>query len=265
MATKTILLDVGGTFIKCSDGRKIPTHSNGSRDEITASLREAADGADRVAVAIPGPFDYSNGVFLMKHKFAAAYGQSFRAMAQLPESTQLRFAHDVNAVLIGAIRMRGLEASDAALVTLGTGLGFSYATAGKVQCGPDGSPLLSLWNKSAEEGGILEDRLSARGISAAYARLSGQNGCTPLQIAQMAYAGDSKALQVYSDTGTRLGKALRPVLDSLGIRTLLLGGQISASASLMLEPLQNELPAVTIAQVPDGAVFEGLRSLFETH
>ena len=58
MATRTILLDIGGTFIKCSDGREIPIDSAGSREEIVSSLRQAVEGYDSASVAIPGPFRY---------------------------------------------------------------------------------------------------------------------------------------------------------------------------------------------------------------
>lgn len=102
-----LLLDVGGTFIKCSDGRCIPMPSAGTRDQIAAALRSAAAGlvqsAPTLAVAIPGPFDYERGIFLMRHKFAAVYGESFRTLAGLPESVDLRFMHDVIAALEGSL------------------------------------------------------------------------------------------------------------------------------------------------------------------
>lgn len=99
MDMKMILLDVGGTFIKCSDGRQIPIDSSGSRDSIVESLREAVGEADKVAVAIPGPFDYDRGIFLMKHKFAAVYGESFAGI--IGGNREFRFIHDVNAMLLG--------------------------------------------------------------------------------------------------------------------------------------------------------------------
>ena len=45
--------------------------------------------------------------------------------------------------------------------------------------------------------------------------------------------------------------------------TLLVGGQIANSLSLMLRPLQNRLEGIRILPVPEGAVFEGLSTLFE--
>ena len=63
------LLDVGGTFVKCADGRQVPIPSDGSREEIAAALAKAVgplDGVKGIGVAIPGPFDYREGVFRME-------------------------------------------------------------------------------------------------------------------------------------------------------------------------------------------------------
>ncbi|MBQ2544265.1 MAG: ROK family protein, partial [Bacteroidales bacterium] len=73
MATSRILLDVGGTFIKCSDGRQVPVPSGGTAGSIADALKEAifvSEGPVEVGVAIPGPFDFRKGIFLMKHNFA---------------------------------------------------------------------------------------------------------------------------------------------------------------------------------------------------
>lgn len=259
------LLDVGGTFIKRADGRQVPIRSDGSREEIASALKEAIgrpEGLKGVGIAIPGPFDYAGGIFRMKHKFSAVYGISFRELTQLPEDITLRFHHDVNAVLRGAIRMLGLERGNTALVTLGTGLGFAYSVDGQVQYNESGSPARSLWNIPLEDGGILEDRISARGIRTAYAGLTGDDTQSAYAIAQLAYGGDEAALEVFSDLGSRLGEALEDLLPELRIDTLLVGGQIAKSLSLMRRPLQNRLEGIRIQSVPDGAVFEGLSTLF---
>ena len=257
---KVTLLDIGGSYIKCADGRKIPSSSRGSREEISTALREAIGDAERIGIAIPGPFDFRNGIFLMKHKYEAVYGESFRELAGIGPHTDIRFMHDVNAPLAGALRMLGLR--DAALVTIGTGLGFSYALDGEVKENPPGSPAMSLWN-SPWEGGILEDFVSARAISTGFTGKTGMPCRSAFETAQKADSGDPCAQEVYSGIGSVLGRALRPILDSLGIKTLLMGGQISKSLHLFKAPLQAELPDTNILPAPENAVFEGLRTLFE--
>ena len=260
------LLDVGGTFIKCADGRQVPIPSDGSREAIAAALADAigpAEGLRGVGIAIPGPFDFAHGVFLMKHKFPAVYGCSLRDLARLPESVEVKCHHDVNATLRGAVHMLGLETGNTALVTLGTGLGFTYSIDGQVQYNAMGSPARNLWNIPLEGGGILEDRISARGIRSAYVRLTGNDKLSVQAIAQNAYAGEGSALEVFSDLGDRLGEALAGLADELAFGTVLVGGQIAKSLSLMLRPLQNRLEGIRILPVPEGAVFEGLSTLFD--
>ena len=259
-------LDVGGTFIKCADGRQVPIRSDGSREDIAAALNESigpTEGIEGIGVAIPGPFDYARGIFLMQHKFTSVYGVSFRELAQVPEQVGLKFHHDVNVQLRGAIRMLGLEKGNTALVTLGTGLGFAHAISGQVRYNEMGSPARNLWNIPLEGGGILEDRISARGIRAAYAEKTGDSTQSVLAIARRAYAGEEAALEVFSDLGSRLGEALEGIMEELHMDILLMGGQISKSLSLLLPPLRNRLEGIRILPVPEGAVFEGLSSLFE--
>lgn len=260
---KTILVDIGGTFIKRADGRQFPISSDGSRDAIAGAIRKAigpTDGLDGIGVAIPGPFDYQRGIFRMEHKFAAVNGEAFRELARIPDRIALRFHHDVNAVLLGAIRI--LKCRNAALVTLGTGLGFAYAVNGQVQYNEKGSPARSLWNLPYQ-GGILEDAASARGIRIAYARMTGDGLQSALSIARKAYAGDTAAQAVYRNMGTLLGEYLKPLQEELKFTTLLLGGQVSKSLDLFQPGLRESLPDAAICQAPEGAVFEGLSSLFE--
>ena len=64
----------------------------------------------------------------MKHKFASVFGKRFEDIAEagiLP-GAKFSFIHDVNCMLLGEIRTgNGRNYDTVALVTLGTGLGFS--------------------------------------------------------------------------------------------------------------------------------------------
>lgn len=264
---KTILLDIGGTFIKRSDGRQFPISSEGSREGIVSSLRRAIGpqtGLEGIGVAIPGPFDFRNGIFLMEHKFASVYGKSFRELAGIPDSTSIRFMHDVNAALLGNICLLDLQDQNVALVTLGTGLGFSYALKGEIFTNEKGSPARGIWNLPYE-GGILEDFVSGRGIRVRYSRKTGDATQSALSIAKRAFSGEKAALEIYARTGAILGEALAPILKELKIDVLLMGGQISRSMDLMKAPLQNALPGMPIMKAPEQAVFTGLETLFENN
>lgn len=282
MASKTILLDVGGTFIKCSDGREVPIDSDGTREEIASSLREALSGAEMAAIAIPGPFRYADGTFLMKHKFAAVYGEKFADLVapegdcpkgasalflatagQLPSGAapRYRFIHDVNCMLLGEmVGGAGKAYERVALVTLGTGLGFALSVDGEILCNALGSPRIVIYNRPFRDG-ILEDYVSKRGF------LRGWEGITVKELAQRAFEGDAAARERFRDRGSILASGLAPLLREYGIQCLLFGGQISRSYALMAQAVEEGLREVDSLQYVgpvsdmDHATFNGLRTL----
>ncbi len=275
MATKTILLDVGGTFIKCSDGREIPIDSAGTRESIVSSLRAAVGNASSVAVAIPGPFDYENGIFLMKHKFAAVYGERFAEIAgcagnDVPCHARLdrasyRFIHDVNCMLLGALQDQELKKyRRIALVTLGTGLGFTFAVDGVIQSNEMGSPAVPLYNRPYK-GGIAEDYASKRGAMRAWSEVTGKPWPAGQSVKDIVKTRAGEA--AFALMGGRLGEAAAPLLREFGIECLLLGGQIVKSFHLMESTLRESLLTVSslrcIAPLPnlDDATFKGLETL----
>lgn len=262
MATRTILLDVGGTFVKCSDGREVPIDSAGGREEISASLRAALGGAGAAAVAIPGPFDYATGTFLMKHKFASVYGLKFSDLAGPGDYV---FIHDVNCMLKGALRLpEAAGVSRVALITLGTGLGFSYSVDGVIQCSSGGGPAVPLYNRPFKDG-TAEDYASKRGAMRAWTEVTGR--AWPAGQTVKDIAGTPEGRAAFALMGGRLGEAAAPLLADLKIECLLLGGQIAKSFSLMEAELRAGLSAVEglgfIGPLPnlDSATFDGLESL----
>lgn len=261
MTRDKLLLDVGGTFIKCSDGRTLPIDSDGSSEEIVRALRMAVEGEDgentpaSVRVAIPGPFDYAAGTFLMRHKFAAVYGENFADLVQMPREN-FRYVHDVVAMLLGNVTP---ESGNTALLTLGTGLGFALFVDGKVLQNPLGSPSVPIYNRPYRDG-ILEDYVSKRGIVGRY----GKPALSVKEIASRAKGGDAHAQQVFAETGTILGEAVSPVLSEFGIKHVLLGGQISRSWELFAPSLSAHLaPETSVQPVADfdNATFNGLKAL----
>ena len=226
---RIVLLDVGGSFIKCSDGREIPVDSDGSRDGIAASFREAVGGAAAgVGVAMPAPFDYAKGIFLMRHKFAAVYGESFRDVAGIPEDVPVGYIHDVNAALRGAIETDpSLREGTVAMITLGTGLGFTVAENGRIAVDAEGAPKYDLWNMPYGDS-ILEDYISRRGIRNRY-----KDGSVDVkELSAMARRGNINAAAAFRNAGADLSYGALPLLEELGVRKVLFGGQIARSLDL---------------------------------
>ncbi len=267
-----LLLDVGGTFIKCSDGRSVPVDSNGTRDEIVASFREAVgdcSGCAEVAVAIPGPFDYENGIFLMRHKYAAVYGERFSELVNAPSGVRFRFIHDVCAMLLGELNCgNGRGFRNIAIATLGTGLGFCMCLDGEIRRNMVGSPAHSIYNTPYRDG-VLEDYVSKRGIIRLYEEVAGVDAgvMTVKDIADIAHAGDARAQEAFRRAGEILGGTVAATLAENGIECLLFGGQISRSFDLMEAAVREKLAGVAslreISRISDfdNATFNGLSAL----
>lgn len=258
--SEIILLDVGGTFVKCSDGREIAINSNGTREEIVAAFKEAVAGHKGVRAAVPGPFNYETGHFEMKHKFAAVYGEYFQDLVGVKDC---KFIHDVNCMLLGEMAGgNGRPFSKVAMIALGTGLGFSMSVNGKLVNGPEGSPAISLYNRPYE-GGVLEDYASKRGVW----KLYGDESLTVKEIADKAHAGEAKAVEAFAKMGTIIGEQIAPIMKEYGIECLLLGGQISRSADLFAPAIAAELEKngvnIVISPISDfgNATFNGLKAL----
>ncbi len=264
MIRDSLLLDVGGTFIKCSDGRKVPVDSDGSAEAIASALKEAVGdfgGLESIGVCIPGPFDYRRGIFLMKHKFASVYGMSFSELARIPESVSLHFVHDVNAPLMGLLAIHPeLGKETVALVTLGTGLGFSYAVDGVVRMNENLGPALSLYNRQFRDG-ILEDYVSRRALLRSYGKpLSGD----VKELSERARAGDEEARAAFLEAGKAFAEGAGSLLRELGLKTVFFGGQIAKSFDLMRPAAEPLLPGVKLLVVDDygDATMKGLQASF---
>lgn len=285
-----ILLDVGGTFVKSALGiagkgavegtfASTPISSDGTAEEIKASFREAVSlqmkkaeeygsAIEAVCVALPGPFNYKEGIFMMKHKFAAVYGSTFREVLGdvITPEIRLAFVHDVNGALLGALTIdESLKKGNVALSTFGTGLGFAHSVDGKVMESPAGSPSKDMWNKPYADG-ILEDYVSRRAILRFYAEQGGvlEDGEDVKEISDRARQGDSKALEAFRSAGRHYAAGAKEIVAELGIRHLLFAGQISKSFDLMeteiREGLGNDIELSVLEDI-QGTVLAGISSL----
>jgi glucokinase len=279
---------MGGSFIKSaciSDEGKIigtvrqtPSRSEGSPADILESWKEvmrgllesaAAKGLEIAGIGIstPGPFDYSNKMSLMRHKFTAIYGvnleESIRSIITLPKVPFI-FLQDANAFLAGEHGFgaaRGIQ--NCACVTLGTGLGFAVMSNGQFLTNGRDSCYTALYRQPWGNGAI-EDIVSARGIITAYKKISGQDETLDAkEIGIRAKEGDKTALEVMRNFGEVLGRGIGFHLVHTYCELLVIGGQISKDFYLFEQPLRETLDKdgyvnpVVPAHYPEDAALYG--------
>jgi glucokinase len=199
-------------------------------------------------MAIPGPFDYVNGISKMHHKLPYLYGFDLRAaladrFGWKPE--QVRFLNDAQAFLLGEIGAGAARgARRVAGITLGTGIGSAFAVDGRiVTTGKGVPPGGEIWNLPFA-GGILEDAVSSRSIRSDYEQRTGKKR----EVAELARmtAEDEAARQAFLGFGKQLGLGLRPALVDFQPDLVVLGGGICRSPQLFLPAAEEQLKGLGI-------------------
>ena len=272
-------VDAGGTFLKAAlvlangtvapgTAFKVPVDSSGPLDVIEqAYVGVAARGAqmarerglvlDGIGVSICGPFDFTNGVSGMKHKYQSIYGIPLRpwfvrGAGDLP----VRFVHDSTAFMLGET-WTGPHAGFRRVcgVMLGTGLGFGAILDGKPFLNERQGPGIIIYNRPYRDG-IAEEYVARRGILARYRQLvpGAPDGFDVLDIGNLADAGDPAAIKVFQDTGIFLAEILHDVIRDYAFECLVMGGQISRSTSVFKPQLQAglaDIPALKLIEQAD--------------
>ena len=254
-----VLMDIGGTQIKAQVYCKsslIPggitvfdAKSGCDKNEIfdhfakiiSSLLLKVPEGEQQpcgIGMAFPGPFDYEQGVSLMRGlgKYDAIYGYSIQQeiIKLLPQlltaDTPFVFLHDVEAFAIGEIRFGEATNSHRAIhLCIGTGAGSAFTEDGLVLKEPTEVIPANGWiYNTAYRESIIDDYVSVRGL----AKISGrffENTPDGAALSELCNQGDPRALKVFSEFGKDVCAALAPFLKSFNPDTLVLGGQISKS------------------------------------
>jgi glucokinase len=234
-------LELGGSHVsacsvdletwRTSRSCRLPLDPQGTRPELLGAIREAARslrGVDRLGVGAPGPFDYENGICAVRGlgKLEALFGVDLRdelALALAVDPAAVRFLNDAEAFLLGESAAGAARGHDRALgITLGTGLGSAFLAGGKiVRAGVDVPPNGDL-HVVPFRGGLVEDAISGRAISA---RFDGRTGAA--EIAARADEGDGLAASAYASFGADLAAFLEPWLAAFRPTRVVVGGSVA--------------------------------------
>ena len=280
-------MDVGGTSVDAACisaageliGEVVESASPaaGTKDEIVAELARAVAAARAQAgdlrvtacsIAMPAPFDYAAGVSHMEHKFQAISGLDLGRLLQEITGLPTYFVNDADAFGLG-VSWRQLPAAERFVgLTIGTGLGGSFIENGEnVTAGDTVPPHGEVWDLPYA-GGVLEDYVSARGVVAAYDRLSagGRHGSgsgtdsgtdsgsdervSAKEIADLASRGSGPAVEAYRAMGTAIGRGLAQVLLRFEPELLVIGGKVGQSLPLFGPAAGRALAKAGLPELP---------------
>ena len=237
-----LAIDAGGTFLKSAlfeaenllvPLAEVPTCSNGTFEEIKNAfltvyqnaVEQAGNKITGIAVSVPGPFDYVNGIFRMEHKFQAVKDY---CMKDFFPAMPITFLHDANAFL-GGVNTAGKGRIGG--ITLGTGLGAAVMCDGEFLNNQNHMPLHPLWNRKFRNG-IGEDYVSTRALLQACP--------TAKSVKEMAERTDTD--KIWQDFGDALAELLTDWQVELTLEKIYIGGGISKAKNRFMTEKLASLP-----------------------
>jgi predicted NBD/HSP70 family sugar kinase len=266
-------VDVGGTHItaamvdvatkKIIPGsiKRSTVNASGTAEEVIASWwRCMADAKsdrepDQICIAMPGPFDYKDGVSLMRgqNKYESLYGLNvIDALADSMKISPQLISMDNDA----ACFLQGEVFDGAALafhgdpvigVTLGTGLGSATFKNGR--------------SRSADKwcwpfkGSIAEEYLCTRWFVKRWQHDTGQTVTGVRELAALATTNEAAKL-IFQDFGNNLADFLGDFISVETPSAVVIGGNISRAWELfkpnLINSLENAHPEVTIMRAELG-------------
>jgi glucokinase len=168
--------------------------------------------------------------------------------------------NDANAAAWGEYRFGAAQGyRHALMVTVGTGIGGGIITDGRLFRGahgfaaeighiivePDG-PQCGCGNHGCWEqvasGRALARRgreLAERSKDSPIARLAGDGPVTGKHVSQVARTGDEAALQIFAETGRRLGEGIAGLVNVLDPEIVVIGGGVAEEGELLLAPARH--------------------------
>jgi glucokinase len=251
-------VDIGGSHITVSmvdlENQCIATESvirssvntHGTADEILTTwvsaikevlARQTIDQI-RIGIAMPGPFDYENGISLIKgmNKYESLYMVDIRShfarQLDLPID-QILFRNDAEAFLHGEANCGAAFGHTKALgITLGTGLGSAVHEKGSTT---DANLGISCFRE-----GIAEDYLSTRWFVKRYRELTGLNAKNAKAILDIVPT-DTTAATVLHEFIDNLSEFLYSFIKRENPEVVVIGGNIAKGHLLFIEKVNAKL------------------------
>jgi glucokinase len=250
---------------------RVELQSKGRATDILASwyiaLQQAVENAgvpiSGLGVAMPGPFDYENGISYIKglDKYEALYEMNIKqCLADLMQLdiSQVKFRNDAEATIAGEVLAgAGKEFQNVMGVTLGTGFGSAYSFDNKTIDMNLGSEVF--------KNSIADDYLSTRWFLKRYFELSGMSVAGVKNLAILAETSEL-ARTIFKEFAINMGDFLAEHLERANPEVLVLCGNITKASRFFLPHLKKQLGSVNIqlAQLGEHAALIGSSTLFNS-
>jgi glucokinase len=210
-----------------------------------------------IGIAMPGPFDYANGISLIKgvNKYNALYGinikEALKNQLNIGFDLPIIFENDASCFGLGeciAGEAQGFKKVIA--ITLGTGLGACFIKENEIIQSGDGVPEGGYLYNCPFKNGIAEDYISSRWLMDEYFRITGES-LTVKDISDKARNNnDRKAIDIFLKLSENIAELLAPWIQSFGADCIVIGGSIAQSSNLFVPALTKALKNKHTISIP---------------
>ena len=213
---------------------------------LSALIVKSSEETITIGIAMPGPFDYEQGISLMKgmQKYDSLYGMNIREILAerlgIP-GEHITFINDAEAFLRGELASGAASDFERAIgVTLGTGLGSTSNCKGEtVDVNRAFVPFLD---------SIAEEYISTRWFLRRYKELTGSEVKNVEEL--LATADQSVKDELFEEFSTNLAAFLNDFIADENPQVLVVGGNIARCWDHFIDKLQDKIvnKAVVIRQ-----------------
>ena len=264
MNSLVISIDIGGTSIKlgcfsrdgvCHQSLNVPTPQSATPKVVISLIEDAISILRKklqlknleailgIGIGVPGPVDAQGRI--SRIAINLTNWQEVPLAELLEEKTGLPvvIANDANCAGLGEAWLgAGSHFKHMIMLTLGTGVGGAIILNNQLFVGHQGAAgelgLITLNPDGPEcnsgNNGSLEQYVSVQAVRR-------DTGKEPLELANLALAGDKFALEFWQNYGRLLGVGLASLIYILTPQAVIIGGGISAAAKLFLPATKAEI------------------------
>ncbi|MEG3850242.1 ROK family protein [Microcoleus sp. herbarium19] len=257
--TQVIGIDLGGTAIKlgrfsedgiCHQSLTVPTPKPATPEAVLAAVADAilqlnpTENAVRsIGIGTPGPADAAGRIARVAINLQNWHNVPLADWLEAKTGLPTILANDADCAGLGESWLgAGKHFKNLILLTLGTGVGGAVILDGKLFTGHLGTAgelgLISINPDGPEcnsgNRGSLEQYVSVQAIRR-------ETGLEPLELANLAKSGDTKALEFWQNYGRYLGIGLASIIYILTPEAIIIGGGISAGAEFFFPAVLAEI------------------------
>jgi len=248
-----------GSFIR----KKIHSLSESSEtilsewvDTIHASLDKLNGHVLKgIGIAMPGPFDYTDGISLIKgvNKYNSLYAinikEALKNQLDIDYDLPIIFENDASCFGLGeCISGQAKGFKKVIAITLGTGLGACFIEENKVLREGIGVPKGGVLYNVPFKDGIAENYISSRWVMETFRCITGES-LTVKEISVKAEANDKESRNIFLRLSENIAELLTPWIKSFQADCLVIGGGMAQSSNVFL-PLKKSLQDKSGISIP---------------